>query len=154
MRFTSQVFNKSDEGLPAGQTATPKPPLAMNKILLGTARAAVMDEAAMIDGCTRAGALRRVIVPLTLPGLGATLGVVPFLVQAIHRAAHHAEKQTKVSIAEVGRSILDGVVGFDLNPLAVLAARTNYLIAFARFLPYVRPISIPQNIQIMLKSPN
>ena len=30
----------------------------------------------MIDGCTRAGALRRVIVPLTLPGLGATLGFV------------------------------------------------------------------------------
>jgi multiple sugar transport system permease protein len=35
-----------------------------------------LEEAAMIDGCTRAGALRRVIVPLTLPGLGATLGFV------------------------------------------------------------------------------
>ena len=75
--------------------------------------------------------------------LDPACGSGTFLVQAIHRAAHHAEKQDKVGIAEVGRSILDGVVGFDLNPLAVLAARTNYLIAFARFLPYVRPVSIP-----------
>ena len=35
-----------------------------------------LEEAAMIDGCTRAQALRRVIVPLTLPGMGATLGFV------------------------------------------------------------------------------
>ena len=35
-----------------------------------------LEEAAMIDGCTRAQALRRVILPLTLPGLGATLGFV------------------------------------------------------------------------------
>lgn len=35
------------------------------------------------------------------------------------------------------------MAGFDLNPLAVLAARTNFLIAFAKFLPYVRPFSIP-----------
>lgn len=75
--------------------------------------------------------------------LDPACGSGTFLVQAIHRAAHHAEKQDKVGIAEVGRSILNGVMGFDLNPLAVLAARTNYLIAFARFLPYVRPVSIP-----------
>ncbi|MBW8908455.1 MAG: carbohydrate ABC transporter permease, partial [Mesorhizobium sp.] len=30
-----------------------------------------LEEAAMIDGCTRAQAMRRVIVPLTLPGMGA-----------------------------------------------------------------------------------
>ena len=35
-----------------------------------------LEEAAMIDGCTRAQALRRVIIPLTLPGMGATLGFV------------------------------------------------------------------------------
>lgn len=35
-----------------------------------------LEEAAMIDGCTRAQALWKVIVPLTLPGLGATLGFV------------------------------------------------------------------------------
>ena len=35
-----------------------------------------LEEAAMMDGCTRGQALRKVIVPLTLPGLGATLGFV------------------------------------------------------------------------------
>lgn len=35
-----------------------------------------LEEAAMIDGCTRFQALRKVILPLTLPGLGATLGFV------------------------------------------------------------------------------
>lgn len=35
-----------------------------------------LEESAMIDGATRFVALRKVIVPLTLPGLGATLGFV------------------------------------------------------------------------------
>jgi multiple sugar transport system permease protein len=35
-----------------------------------------LEEAAMMDGCTRLEALRKVILPLTLPGLGATLGFV------------------------------------------------------------------------------
>jgi multiple sugar transport system permease protein len=35
-----------------------------------------LEESAMIDGCTRFEALRRVILPLTLPGMGATLGFV------------------------------------------------------------------------------
>lgn len=35
-----------------------------------------LEEAAMIDGCTRLMALRRVILPLTLPGMGATVAFV------------------------------------------------------------------------------
>jgi len=35
-----------------------------------------LEEAAMIDGCTRFLALRRVILPLTLPGMGATVAFV------------------------------------------------------------------------------
>ena len=35
-----------------------------------------LEEAAMMDGCTRLSALRRVIFPLTLPGMAATLGFV------------------------------------------------------------------------------
>ena len=35
-----------------------------------------LEEAALIDGCTRLAAVRRVVLPLTLPGLGATLGFV------------------------------------------------------------------------------
>lgn len=75
--------------------------------------------------------------------LDPSCGSGTFLVQAIRRAADAAGEPSKQLMAEVGQAILDNVVGFDLNPLAVLAARTNYLIAFAKFLPYVRPISIP-----------
>jgi multiple sugar transport system permease protein len=35
-----------------------------------------LEEAAMIDGATRFGALRRIVLPLTLPGIAATLGFV------------------------------------------------------------------------------
>lgn len=37
-----------------------------------------LEEAAMVDGCTRLGALARVVVPLTLPGMVAT-GVYAFM---------------------------------------------------------------------------
>lgn len=35
-----------------------------------------LEEAAMIDGDTRFGALRRIILPLTLPGIAATVGFI------------------------------------------------------------------------------
>ena len=35
-----------------------------------------LEEAAMIDGCTRLVALRRIVLPLTMPGMGATLAFV------------------------------------------------------------------------------
>lgn len=39
---------------------------------------------------------------------------------------------------DVLEKILSNVVGFDLNPLAVITARTNYLIAISEYLPYRR----------------
>jgi multiple sugar transport system permease protein len=35
-----------------------------------------LEDAAMIDGCTRVMALRRIVLPLTLPGMGATVAFV------------------------------------------------------------------------------
>lgn len=35
-----------------------------------------LEEAALIDGCTRPQAITRVVLPLTLPGMGATVGFV------------------------------------------------------------------------------
>lgn len=75
--------------------------------------------------------------------LDPACGSGTFLVQAIHRAIRHAESKEGVSVAEIARSILENIVGFDLNPLAVLASRTNYLIAFSRLIQYIRPISLP-----------
>ena len=37
-----------------------------------------IEDAALIDGCTRLGALRRIVIPLTLPGIAAT-GAVAFI---------------------------------------------------------------------------
>jgi multiple sugar transport system permease protein len=37
-----------------------------------------LDESAMIDGCTRLGALRRVILPMCMPGIVAT-GIYIFI---------------------------------------------------------------------------
>ncbi|MBM4141038.1 MAG: hypothetical protein FJ242_06030 [Nitrospira sp.] len=75
--------------------------------------------------------------------LDPACGSGTFLVQAINRAIKCAERQKKVDINDLARHILDNIVGFDLNPLAVLASRTNYLIAFSKLISYIRPISIP-----------
>jgi len=75
--------------------------------------------------------------------LDPACGSGTFLVHAIHRAIRNAESKERVPVAETARAILENIVGFDLNPLAVLAARTNYLIAFSRLIQYVRPISLP-----------
>ncbi len=75
--------------------------------------------------------------------LDPACGSGTFLVEAIHRVIQNMGFRKKVDWENVGRLILNNIAGFDLNPLAVLAARTNYLIAFASFIPFVRPISIP-----------
>jgi type I restriction-modification system DNA methylase subunit len=66
-----------------------------------------------------------------------------FLVEAIHRVIQKLRLRRKIDWKKTGQLILNNIIGFDLNPLAVLAARTNYLIAFSPFISYVRPISIP-----------
>lgn len=75
--------------------------------------------------------------------LDPACGSGTFLVEAIHRVIQNNRSRKKFNWENVGHLILNNIVGFDLNPLAVLAARTNYLIAFAPFIPFVRPISIP-----------
>jgi len=76
--------------------------------------------------------------------LDPACGSGTFLVQAINRVIiRNVEKNKKINMQEVAQHILNNVVGFDINPLAVLTARTNYLIAFSKFISYVRPIVIP-----------
>jgi len=75
--------------------------------------------------------------------LDPSCGSGTFLVQAINRAMKQAEGKKKLQPKDLADHILTNIVGFDLNPLAVLASRTNYLIAFSRLIPAIRPISIP-----------
>lgn len=66
-----------------------------------------------------------------------------FLILAIKRAKENA-KLLKIPPAETLMNILRNIHGFDLNPLAVISARTNYMLAIADLLKY-RPkeITIP-----------
>jgi hypothetical protein len=66
-----------------------------------------------------------------------------FLILAIRAIKEHARRQGFAE-ADTLELILNGVVGIDLNPLAVLAARVGYLLAIAELVPYRRhPIVLP-----------
>lgn len=73
------------------------------------------------------------------PGCGS--GTFPIL--AIKRAREHA-RINDISPTETLQLITRNIVGFDLNPLAVIAARTNYLLAIADLLPHRKgEVTIP-----------
>jgi len=75
--------------------------------------------------------------------LDPACGSGTFLVLAIKRARQYALDHF-VDETETLEGILKNIVGFDLNPLAVLAARTNYLIALGKLIKYKREeIEIP-----------
>ncbi len=69
-----------------------------------------------------------------------------FLVSAIRRLrARWAERygRTGARREALRRAILSGVVGIDLNPLAVVTARANYLIAIRDLLPRMGAVETP-----------
>ena len=73
------------------------------------------------------------------PGCGSGT----FLVLAIKRIKEHARKRD-IQPGEALELITRNVVGFDLNPLAVTSAKTNYLLAIAELLKYKKgEITIP-----------
>jgi len=73
------------------------------------------------------------------PGCGSGT----FNILAIKRAKEHA-RLYGISPAETLELITKNIVGFDLNPLAVISARTNYLLAIADLLKYKKgEITIP-----------
>jgi hypothetical protein len=65
--------------------------------------------------------------------LDPACGSGTFLVLAIRRAKRYAQENF-ISESDALEQILRGIVGFDLNPLAVIAARTNYLIALGSYI--------------------
>lgn len=75
--------------------------------------------------------------------LDPACGSGTFLVLAIKKARRYALDNFRDE-TETLEGILKNIVGFDLNPLAVLAARTNYLIALGKLIKYKREeIEIP-----------
>jgi len=74
--------------------------------------------------------------------LDPACGSGTFLVMAINRSKLYAEENT-IPPKQVAKNIVQNVVGFDLNPLAVMAARTNYVMALGDLLRYVGEVEIP-----------
>ncbi len=75
--------------------------------------------------------------------LDPACGSGTFLILAIRSIKEHARRQG-LGETETLEIILQGVMGVDLNPLAVLAARVGYLLAIADLVPFRRgPIAIP-----------
>jgi len=88
--------------------------------------------------------------------LDPACGSGTFLVLAIRRIRQWAARQ-KVPVPEDGllEQILANVVGFDLNPLAVISARTNYLLALGDLLQHRRDeVDIPVYLADSILTPS
>jgi hypothetical protein len=78
--------------------------------------------------------------------LDPACGSGTFLVMAINRIRKWYDdnrERCPYNEGELCRKILQNIIGFDLNPLAVMAARTNYLIAIRDLLSYMDQVEIP-----------
>jgi len=74
--------------------------------------------------------------------LDPACGSGTFLVLAIHRAKEYGRKE-KLAPLEIAKRISANIWGFDLNPLAVIAARTNYLFALGDLANELSNLEIP-----------
>jgi len=85
--------------------------------------------------------------------LDPACGSGTFLVLVIRRMRNWAEERMMPE-QEVLEKILSNVVGFDLNPLAVISARTNYLLALGDLIQHRRgEISIPVYLADSIRTP-
>jgi len=78
--------------------------------------------------------------------LDPTCGSGTFLTLAIARRRRAAAGQGRTAggdSAALCRDLVDNVAGIDLNPLAALAARANYLLALGELAPHVAPTRVP-----------
>lgn len=80
--------------------------------------------------------------------LDPTCGSGVFLLRALARLRNEKDEH------EHGRRIVERIVGMDVNPLAVLAARANYLIAIRDRLDPQKPIAAPIHLRdVVLQEP-
>ncbi|MEM0348628.1 MAG: N-6 DNA methylase [Candidatus Caldarchaeum sp.] len=93
--------------------------------------------------------------PLELRVLDPACGSGTFLVLYLRRLREYAEEHYMVD--QLVDYALRNVVGYDLNPLAVLAARTNYLLAIGDLLTHAKgtveiPVYLADSILVETKS--
>jgi len=75
--------------------------------------------------------------------LDPACGSGTFLVLAIQRAIKHGREKERLPDLEIAKRIVANIWGFDLNPLAVVAARTNYLFALGDLVNELERVEIP-----------
>jgi methylase of polypeptide subunit release factors len=98
----------------------------------------LLDEAGLsLDELMKMGE-ENPLKPLELKVLDPACGSGTFLVLYISRLRRYAEEHFMLD--SLVNYVLSNVVGYDLNPLAVLTARTNYLLAIADLLTYTAGI--------------
>lgn len=86
--------------------------------------------------------------------LDPACGSGTFLVLALRRVRQYAEDKM-LPHGEVLEQVLNNVVGFDLNPLAVISARTNFLLALGDLLQSRKgEISIPVYLADSILTPS
>lgn len=89
--------------------------------------------------------------------LDPACGSGTFLIMAINRIRKYYDEhrdELMISERDLLLKILKNVVGFDLNPLAVMAARTNYIIACKDLFKRVGHIEIPVYLCDSIKVPS
>lgn len=88
--------------------------------------------------------------------LDPACGSGTFLVMAINRNKEWFEENRHTCgfrEAELIKKILNNIIGFDLNPLAVMAARTNYLLAIRDLLKFASKVEIPVYLCDSIQTP-
>lgn len=78
--------------------------------------------------------------------LDPACGSGTFLVMALNRAKQWFDDhrhECGYGERELAQKLLANIIGFDLNPLAVMASRTNYLLALRDLLPYAQGAELP-----------
>ena len=78
--------------------------------------------------------------------LDPACGSGTFLVMALNRVKNWYDEhryECGFDEAELLRKILRNIIGFDLNPLAVMASRTNYLLAIRELLRHASDVELP-----------
>lgn len=89
--------------------------------------------------------------------LDPACGSGTFLVMAINRILKWFEENREKCRFDEGdlcRKLLSNVIGFDLNPLAVMASRTNYLIAIRGLIGHVAKVELPVYLCDSLMTPS
>ncbi|MFW9778376.1 MAG: Eco57I restriction-modification methylase domain-containing protein [Candidatus Heimdallarchaeota archaeon] len=81
------------------------------------------------------------IKPIQLRVIDPSCGSGSFLLEVLARIRFYAKKHGLEN--QLRSAILENIVGVDLNPLAVLAARTNYLLSILDLIPAENEIEVP-----------